>query len=433
MTAVLIASFTAAAGPQSTPARAPMLVGRLDGPIGPATGIYVERLLADASRRNAACLVLTIDTPGGLSDTMREIIQGILASPVPVVAFVYPEGARAASAGALIMLSAHVSAMAPGTNIGAAHPVTIGATTGDGKHGVMTEKVTNDAAAFARSIASRRGRNVDWAERVVRESISSTADEALGAHVIDLIARNRDELREKLNGRRVDVLGKERTLQLNESTWVDEPPTWRERFLARISEPNIAYLLMLAGIFGIFFELQNPGAILPGVVGGLSLLTAAFGLHMLPVNWAGAGLIALAIVLFVLEIKVTSHGLLTVGGIVSMLFGSLMLIDSPLPFMRVSLAVIVPSVSLTALFFLFVVGVGLRAQRRRVTTGREGLIGAGGVARSAIGPGGGSAFVRGEFWNAESDENIADGAPIEVVRVDGLILHVRNSRYYSRN
>jgi membrane-bound serine protease (ClpP class) len=292
-----------------------VLVGHLNGPIGPATGIYVERLLANAKAQGATCLLLTLDTPGGLSDTMREIIQAILASPVPVVTFVYPEGARAASAGALIALSAHVSAMAPGTNIGAAHPVTLGpGSGGDEKGDIMTEKVTNDAAAFARSIASRRGRNVSWAERVVRESISSTAEEALAAHVIDVIARNPNELLLRIDGRRVEVAGNNPTMQLGAADLVEDPPTLRERFLARISEPNIAYLLMLAGIFGIFFELQNPGAILPGVVGGVSIITAAFAFHMLPVSAAGLALIALAIVLFVLEVKVTSHGLLAVGG-----------------------------------------------------------------------------------------------------------------------
>jgi membrane-bound serine protease (ClpP class) len=402
-----------------------VLVGHLNGPIGPATGIYMERLLADASARDARCLLVTLDTPGGLSDTMREIIQAILASPVPVVTFVYPEGARAASAGALIALAAHVSAMAPGTNIGAAHPVTIGPGSGGDGDDVMMEKVTNDAAAFARSIATRRGRSVEWAERVVRESISSTADEAMAAHVVDVIARDPAQLLARIDGRRVEADGRERALDVAHAHLVESPPTWRERFLARISEPNIAYLLMLAGMFGIFFELQNPGAILPGVVGGLSLLTAAFALHMLPVNWAGALLIVLAIVLFVLEIKVTSHGLLTVGGAVAMLFGSLMLIDSPSPFMRVSLSVIVPSVLFTALFFLFAVGMGVRAQRRRVTTGREGLIGLEGVARGPVGAEGGSVFVRGEFWNAVSDEAIEDGTHVEVVRVDGLLLKVR--------
>jgi membrane-bound serine protease (ClpP class) len=403
------------------------MVGHIDGAIGPATGIYVERLLRDASARNARCLVITIDTPGGLADTMRDIIQAILASPVPVVTYVAPEGARAASAGALIMLSAHVAAMAPGTNIGAAHPVGIGPTGEQGKDENMEAKVTNDAAAYARSIAARRGRNVTWAERIVRESISSTADEALRENVIDLVAPTIDDLIARLEGRRVEVAGDARTLQVTGAARIENLPTFRERFLSRISDPNIAYLLMLAGVFGLIFELQNPGSVFPGVVGALSLLTAAFALQMLPVNWAGAALIALAIVLFILEIKVTSHGLLTVGAVIAMIFGSLMLIDSPFPFMRVSLAVIIPSVLFTALFFLFAVGMGVRAQRRRITTGSEGLVGMEGVARGTVGSDGGSVLVRGEFWNAVSDEPIDDGARIEVVRVDGLRLRVRRA------
>ena len=405
----------------------PILVGHITGPIGPATGIYVDRLLREATARDARCLLITIDTPGGLSETMRDIIQDILASPVPVVTFVAPEGARAASAGALIMLAAHAGAMAPGTNIGAAHPVSIGTGGDQGKDEHMDAKVTNDAAAFARSIASRRGRTVEWAERCVRESISSTADEALKENVIDLIAADMADLVARLDGRTVDVAGTQRELRVAGAELVENAPTFREEFLARISDPNIAYLLMLAGVFGLIFELQNPGSILPGIVGALSLLTAAFALQMLPVNWAGMALMALAIVLFILEVKVTSHGLLTVGGVVAMFFGSMMLIDSPFPFMRVSLAVIIPSVALTALFFLFAVGMGVRAQRRKVTTGREELVGMEGTARGAVDGRGGSVFVRGEIWNAVSDDMVADGDRIRVERVDGLVLTVRRA------
>jgi membrane-bound serine protease (ClpP class) len=366
---------------------------------------------------------------------------------VPVVTFVHPEGARAASAGALIALAAHVSAMAPGTNMGAAHPVSIAPGGEQVRDDHMDEKVTNDAAAYARSIAARRGRNVEWAERIVRESISSTADEALAAGVIDFIAVNPGEVIRRLEGRGVEVAATpggdgavhsipaelsiptlKRTLHTDGAAVIDMPPTLREKFLARISEPNIAYLLMLAGMFGLIFELQNPGSVFPGVVGALSLLTAAFALQMLPVNWAGASLIVLAIILFILEVKVTSHGLLTIGAVVAMLFGSLMLIDSPFPFMRVSLAVIIPSVIFTALFFLFAVGMGVRAQRRRVTTGHEGLVGMEGVTHGAVGAEGGSVMVRGEFWNAVSEEPLADGARVEVIRVDGLQLRVRRAQ-----
>jgi membrane-bound serine protease (ClpP class) len=405
------------------PSTRPVVVGIVDGAIGPATTTYVERLLRAARERDAACVILRMDTPGGLADAMRDIIQAILASPVPVVTFVHPQGAHAASAGALIALSSHVSAMAPGTNIGAAHPVSIG-TAGVDTSGVMEQKVTNDAAAYARSLAARRGRNVEWAERVVRESISSTAEEALAARVAEVVAPDLPALLARLDGRVVDLAGAADTLRVAGAPVVEIPPSFRERFLARISDPNIAYLLMLAGVFGIIFELQNPGSVLPGVVGVLCLSTAAFALQMLPLSWTGVALIAAAIARFILEIKVPSHGALTIGGIVAMIIGSIMLIDSPVPFMRVSLAVIIPSVLFTAAFFLFAVGLGIRAQRRRVTTGNEGLVGETGTARSEV-HAQGSVFVHGEFWNAHSDEPIPAGSPVEVVAVDGMKVKVR--------
>ena len=408
---------------QEEPAGRIVVTAGIDGPIGPATTGYVERVVADASARGASCLVIRMDTPGGLSASMRDIIQTILASPVPVVVYVHPGGAHAASAGAVIALAAHISAMTPGTNIGAAHPVTIGGGSADSS-GVMEEKVTNDAAAYARSLATRRGRNVEWAERVVRESISSTAEEAVAVGVVDLVARDMDELLAAIDGRTVEVPAGEVTLHTAGAEIIELAPSFRERFLARISDPNIAYVLMMIGVFGLFFELQNPGAVLPGVAGAVAIIMAAFGLQMLPVNWTGVALIALAIVLFILEVKVASHGALTIGGIVAMFVGSIMLIDSPLPFMRVSLGVIIPSVLFTALFFLFAVGMALRAQRRRVTTGSEGLLGEEGVARGDV-HASGSVFVRGEFWNARSAEPIPSGTKVVVERVDGMVVTVR--------
>jgi membrane-bound serine protease (ClpP class) len=400
-----------------------VVVGDIQGAIGPVSTTYIERLIARADERDATCLVLRMDTPGGLSASMRDVIQAVLASPVPVVVYVWPEGAHAASAGALIALSAHFVAMAPGTNIGAAHPVSIGAG-GEEKNDVMDEKVTNDAAAYARSLADRRGRNVEWAERVVRESISSTAEEAVAERVADFVAADLEELLARLEGRSTSTPDGEVVLRAAGATVEEVPPTFRERFLARIADPNVAYVLMLIGIFGIIFELQNPGAILPGVAGAVAMVTAAFALQMLPISWTGVALIALAIALFILEIKVASHGLLTIGGVVSMIIGSIMLIDSPLPFMRVSLAVIIPSVAFTALFFLFAVGMGIKAQRRKVTTGSEGLVGEVGTARTAIAPEG-TVFVRGELWNARSDESVALGDEVEVTAVDGMKVSVR--------
>ncbi|MCI0452413.1 MAG: nodulation protein NfeD [Candidatus Latescibacteria bacterium] len=402
--------------------QATVVVGDIDGAIGPVSTTYVERLIALADERDASCLVLRMDTPGGLSASMRDVIQAVLASPVPVVVYVWPEGAHAASAGALIALSAHVVAMAPGTNIGAAHPVSIGA--GEEENDVMDEKVTNDAAAYARSLADRRGRSVEWAECVVRESISSTAEEAVAEGVADFVAADLAELLARVDGRRTSTPAGEVVIRASGAAVEVVPATFRERFLARISDPNIAYVLMLVGVFGIIFELQNPGSILPGVAGAVSLVTAAFALQMLPISWTGVALIALAIAMFILEIKVASHGLLTIGGVVSMVIGSIMLIDSPLPFMRVSLAVIIPSVAFTALFFLFAVGMGIKAQRRKVTTGSEGLVGEVGTARTAVAPEG-TVFVRGELWSAHSDEPLAPGDAVEVIAVDGMKVNVR--------
>jgi membrane-bound serine protease (ClpP class) len=398
-----------------------VMIGSIQGAIGPVTKDYVHRVLEQTKNTGAQCVIFTMDTPGGLDASMRSIIKDIFASPVPIIVFVYPSGGRAASAGALIGLAAHVVAMAPGTNIGAAHPVPVG----QGKmEDDMVEKVTNDAAAYARGIAKQRGRDVEWAEQIVRESISSTAEEAKELGVVDLLADNLDDLIDLLDGRSVLLNDKEQVLEMSNVSRIEVTPSLRERFLARISDPNIAYLLMLLGIFGIFFELQNPGAIFPGVAGAISILLAFFALQLLPVNLAGLALIILAIVMFLLEIKIPSGGLLTIGGVISMLIGSIMFIDSPLPFMRVSISVIIPAVIVTALFFMFAVGMGLKAQRRKVATGGKGIIGEIGVAKSDISDNG-SVFVHGEHWNAFSDENIPVNSRVEVVEIHGMILKVK--------
>lgn len=398
-----------------------VLIGTIEGAIGPVTKDYVHRVLKAARANPPACVIFTIDTPGGLDASMRSIIKDILSSPVPVVTYVYPSGARAASAGALISLSAHIAAMAPSTNIGAAHPVSLGGGQADS---TMMAKVTNDAAAFARGLAEDRGRDVEWAEKIVRESISSTEDEVLELGVIEIIATDIEDLIEQLDGRIVEVNGSPYEITTKDASITTIHPTLREKFLALISDPNIAYLLMLLGIFGIFFELQNPGAIFPGAIGGIAILMAFFALQLLPVNYAGLALIILGIIMFLLEIKITSGGLLTVGGAVSMFIGSIMFIDSSLPFMRVSLSVIIPAVVFSALFFLFVVGIGLKAQRKKVQTGDEGMIGETGVAKTDIAEGG-SVFVHGEYWNAFSGNTIPEGARVEVVAVDGLTIEVR--------
>ncbi len=397
-----------------------ILLGTISGPIGPVTYNYFHRIIVEANEEKPVCVIFTIDTPGGLDSSMRGIIKDIFASNVPIVIYVQPSGARAASAGALITLASHFAAMAPGTNIGAAHPVAIGEGKMDEE---MAAKVTNDAAAYARSIAKQRSRSVEWAEQIVRQSISSTAEEALAAGVVDLIAADFDDLIENINGKSVVMNGKEMIIRTAETLVINEPPTWREKLLAKISDPNIAYLLMLLGIFGIFFELQNPGAVFPGVAGSISIILAAFALQLLPVNYTGLLLIIVSIIMFLLEIKVPSSGLLTIGGVISMLIGSLMFIDSPLPFMRVSVAVIIPSVIFTALFFLFAVGMGIRAQRRKVATGSLGIIGEVGTAVTDIHIEG-SVFIHGEYWNAASDQKIPVGSKVIVLDIDGMKLKV---------
>ncbi len=395
--------------------------GWMEGPVGPVTKEYIDRLLREADKYEPECILITMDTPGGLDISMRSIIKSLFSSRIPVVIYVYPSGARAASAGALITLASHVAAMCPGTNIGAAHPVAIGEGKMDEE---MTTKVTNDAAAYARSIALKRNRDVDWAESIVRESVSSTADEAREKGIIDFIADDIDDLLSLMDGMRVAVDGDSVVLDTRGARIVEKRPTMREQFLGKISDPNIAYLLMLLGIFGIFFELQNPGAIFPGVIGAIAIVTAFFALQLLPVNLSGIALIILAIIMFILEVKIASGGLLTVGGVVSMIIGSIMFIDSPLPFMKVSLSVIIPSVIFTALFFIFAVGMGLRAQRKKVTTGEGGIIGEVGVARADIDPEG-PVFIHGEYWNAYSDSKIPSGTRVVAVKVEGMKLKVK--------
>jgi membrane-bound serine protease (ClpP class) len=406
----------------SSQSKGKVFIGYLQGPIGPVSKDYFHRIIEKARSDSPSCIILVLDTPGGLDASMRSIIKDIFSSPVPVVTFVYPSGARAASAGAIISLAAHVTAMAPGTNMGAAHPVAMGQGQMDEE---MAEKVTNDAAAYARSIATKRSKDLEWAENVVRESISSTAEEAAEIGIADLVATDLQDLLEQLDGRIVVMDDGQVTLATAGAQTVELYPSLRERFLGRITDPNIAYLLMLLGFFGLIFELQNPGSIFPGVIGAISILLAFYALQLLPVNYAGLALIILALIMFLLEIKIPSGGLLTVGGVIAMVIGSIMFIDSPLPFMRVSLSVMIPAIAFTVLFFLFAVGMGLRAQRRKVSTGTKGIIGEIGVAKTDIAPEG-SVFVHGEHWNAASDEKILAGSKIEVIAADGMTLKVKS-------
>lgn len=397
---------------------------QVDGVINPATSRFILRALEEANKTKAQALLIELDTPGGLMDSMRDIIKGFFTSDVPVIVYVAPSGSRAASAGVFITLAANVAAMAPGTNIGAAHPVTLGMGQQEDSTGTMMEKVVNDAVAYIKSIAQKRGKNVEWAEAAVRESVSITETEALQKNVIDLIAPSRDSLLVMLNGWEVDLPMTKRNLELSDARLEAIHMTWRDRLLEIISDPNIAYVLMLLGIYGLFFELYNPGAIVPGVIGGICLILAFFAFQTLPVNIAGALLILLAIILFLLEIKVTSYGILSIGGTISLILGSVMLIESPIPGMRISWSVILPAAIGTALFFALAVTLSVRAQRRQPTTGHEGLVGEIGVVIEDLFPRG-RVKVHGEIWAARAASgHIAADAPVKVTEVNQMVLTV---------
>ena len=390
--------------------------------INPVSAEYITESLKAAVQQGAQALIIELDTPGGLDKSMRLIIKDMLNSSIPVIVFVAPSGSRAASAGTFITLAAHVAAMAPGTNIGAAHPVAVGS--GDmGKE--MAEKVTNDAAAYIKSIAEQRGRNVEWAEKAVRESISASETEALQHKLIDLIAVDLNDLLRQLNGRKVTTVAGERTLRTGGTALQHVEMSLRQRLLSMLADPNVAYMLLMLGAAGVFFEIATPGVVLPGVIGSISLLLGLYALQLLPVNYAGLGLIVLAIILFIAEVKVTSYGALTIGGILAMILGSLMLFDAPPPLPGVSLWVVVPSTLLVAGFFIFLVGAALRTLAQRPYSGREGLIEKVGVALTPIDQKQGKVFVTGERWDAHSDEPIEQGTAVEVVQIDGMTLLVR--------
>ncbi len=407
----------------SAPAEAARVaVMRLADTIQPASQKYVERALGAAAASGASLVVLELDTPGGLLASTRKITTAITTSPVPVAVYVAPSGAQAASAGFFILQSADVAAMAPGTNAGAAHPV---GGKGENLPEDVREKATNDAAALIRSLASRRGRDAELAEKAVTESLSFTADEALEKHLVDVVASSRDDLYHQLEGRAVERFGGEKqTLELGSVEEVSLPPTPGERFLSTLANPNIAYLLMALAMIGIYTEITHPGAILPGVVGVLALLLGLYSMSVLPVNIAGVALIALALVLWLLEVKVTSYGLLTIGGLASFVLGSLMLFDSPIPDLRVSLKLIVPTAVTIAAVVIFLLGRVVAVHRLRPMTGREGMIGEVGRAVTELGPEG-TVLVHGEYWDAVTDGGtVPAGARVRVVAVEDGRLRV---------
>lgn len=392
----------------------------VEGVISPVTAEYLEKGLKRAADRNAEAVVIQLDTPGGLDTSMRQMVKNIIASPVPVITFVSPSGARAASAGAFITIASPVAAMAPGTNIGAAHPVNMG---GKAMDKVMSEKVENDSAAYIVSLASKYKRNTQWAEQAVRKSVSISESEALKNNVIDLVADNLGDLLNKVDGRTVVTAFGEKRLNTKNAVVERMEMSARMKFLMVISDPNIAYILMMIGIIGIFFELSNPGLIFPGVVGGISLILAFYSFQTLPVNYAGLLLILLAIVFFIAEIKITSYGLLSVAGVVSLVLGSIMLIDSEAPYLKISLKVILPAVITLAAFFIILLRVAIRARRSRVTGGAEGLVGEEGEARTDIDPQG-DVFIQGAHWGAYSDMPVRKGDKVVVLKVEGLRLKV---------
>jgi membrane-bound serine protease (ClpP class) len=348
---------------------------------------------------------------------MRLIIQDILGSKVPVVVYVSPSGARAASAGVMITMAADIAAMAPGTNIGAAHPVGAG---GKDISGKMSEKVINDMVAHAKSVAEERGRNQKWVEQAIRESVSVTETEALKENIIDLIAKDTDDLIRQLNGRKLKNKG---ILTLDKAQKVIVKPGLRAKILNTISNPNIAYILLMLGFAGLYFELSHPGAIFPGVIGGISLVLAFFALQTLPVNYAGILLIVLAIIFFIMEMKITSYGLLSVAGIISLLLGSLMLFKDTGPDLKLSWRVILPTLILISGFFVLVAGLVFRAQISKPRTGSKGLVGEIGIVKKTLAPEG-KVFVHGELWNARSDKTVAEDAKVRVVNVVDLMLEV---------
>jgi membrane-bound serine protease (ClpP class) len=396
----------------------------VEGVITSPTAKYIANSIEAAQKDGAEGLIILLDTPGGLDTAMRDIAKSILNAPLPVIVFVSPSGARAASAGVIITEAAHIAAMAPGTNIGAAHPVSIGigGSTGE-KDKNMSEKIENDAAAYARSIARTRGRSEEWVEKAVRKSESITAEEALKLNVIDFVAADVEKLLVAIDQKEVNLAKGKKKLSTKNAVINNKKMGTRQGILSAISDPNISYILLLVGLAGLYFELSTPGAILPGVIGGISLLLAFFGLSTLPVNYTGILMIIFGVILFIAEIKVMSHGILTVGGIISLIMGSLLLFDTSEPALRLSLQVLVPAILVASGFFIVVIWLAVKAQLRKHYTGVEAMTGAEAEVVTDIDYEG-KVFLRGEYWKATSKKPVKKGAKVRVVKVEGLSLTV---------
>ncbi len=423
-----------------TPDRRAMLVD-VQGPIGPATMDFLINSLEEAASRNAELVIIRLDTPGGLVASTRSIVKAILNSPVPVATFVAPEGARAASAGTFILYASHIAAMSPATNVGAATPVNIIGGKSPGKAAesggdeedsgpapdsgdAMSRKVINDAVAYVRGLAAKRGRNADWVELAVREAASITSEEALEIGVIDLIAKDVGDLLEQVHGRTVEVQGRERVMNTSSLLVEQLEPDWKSKLLGVITSPTIAYLLLLVGVYGLVLEGLNPGAIVPGVVGAIALLIALYAFQMLPVNYAGFALILLGIILIIGEVMAPSFGALGIGGVISMVIGSIILIDTDVPGFVVSRPLIGALALASSLGLLAIIGVAMRARQKPVVSGREQLIGAAGTALMDFGHQG-NVFVHSEHWSAITGTPLRKGQAIVVTGIDGLTLKVR--------
>jgi membrane-bound serine protease (ClpP class) len=408
--------------------------------IGPATDDYIERALDDAAKNNAELVLIRMDTPGGLDTAMRGIIKNITNSPVPVASYVAPTGARAASAGTYILYASHVAAMAPGTNLGAATPVQLGGMPAPGadkqpqkdekakpatpgNDDAKRNKVVNDAVAYIRGLAELHDRNQEWAEKAVREAASLQASEALKLNVIDIIATSVPDLLKQLDGFEVTVLGKKQSLQTEGLSLVEMEPDWRSRFLSVITNPNIAYILMLIGIYGLIFEFSNPGSIVPGTVGAICLLLALYSFQLLPINYAGMALILLGVALMVGEAFQPSFGMLGIGGTIAFVIGSIILMDTKVPGFGIDISVIVTFAAISVLVFIFVIGMALKARRRPVVSGMEELIGGNAIALEDF-DGKGAVSIHSERWNAVSSIPLHKGQRVKVKAIKGLILQV---------
>jgi membrane-bound serine protease (ClpP class) len=393
--------------------------------VSPIMVEYIKRNLAKVEKEGAGVFILELNTPGGLETSMRQVVQEFQRTPIPVVVYVYPPGGRAASAGAIITAAADVAVMAPGTNIGAAHPVQA---TGERMDETMKEKIVQDMLAFVRSIAKEKGRNPNVLERMVKESISLTPDEALKEGIIDLIASSRQELLEKLNGRKVKKHGKEITIRTLGVPVVEVEESLRESFLKVITNPTVAYLLLLIGFYGIFFELYNPGAVVPGAVGVVSFLLGLYGLGIIGINWLGLLLILAGILLLALELVTPTFGGLAIAGAIALAVGSLVLISPDSPYGDIPISIIATMVLTTVFFFLVAGRLGLKAQKRKKMTGYEELIGEEGIAMTNFEKGKGKVFIKGEIWNAVSEEDIKKDDPVIVEQVKGLTLYVKKAK-----